>query len=93
MCGPDTSNRPRGGALAALASPPTSTSPLNADLAFHTPNMPSCSTATHARLTPSASWKEAQLSDLYVVVQYGHPNLEIMKDRLYANTQAVRLVT
>ncbi|KAK0392026.1 hypothetical protein NLU13_1524 [Sarocladium strictum] len=68
MCGPDTSNRPRGGALAALASPASSPSLLHADLAFHTPNMPSCATATHARLTPSATWGDAQLSDLYVVV-------------------------
>lgn len=68
MCGPDTSNRPRGGALAALAAPPSSPSLLHADLAFHTPNMPSCTTATHARLTPGASWDERRLSDLYVVV-------------------------
>lgn len=70
MCGLDNSNRPRGGALAAL-NPPinTATSKLCADLAFHTPGCPANSSATHARLTPSDECDIKNLSNLHVVIQ------------------------
>ncbi|UPL02205.1 hypothetical protein LCI18_013139 [Fusarium solani-melongenae] len=69
MCGPDNSNRPRGGALAALNPPVnTTTSNLCADLAFHTPGCPGNSSATHARLTPSDECDIKNLSDLRVVI-------------------------
>jgi hypothetical protein len=73
MCGPDNSNRPRGGALAVL-SPFSSTlgtrlRSLSADLAFHTPGSPSSAGATHARLTLSDHCDLISLSNLHVVIQ------------------------
>lgn len=72
MCGPENTNRPRGGALAAL-SPPTSASQLRnsirGDLAFHTPGSPGSTSATHARLTPEEAYDTKSLSDLCVVIQ------------------------
>ncbi|KAH7363313.1 hypothetical protein B0T11DRAFT_92691 [Plectosphaerella cucumerina] len=77
MCGHDTSNRPRGGALAVLspsrsASPTTDDCPtvpdgmlLRGDLAFHTPGDPNSSTATHARWTGSGG---SALEGLVVVI-------------------------
>ncbi|KAG5662488.1 hypothetical protein KAF25_004906 [Fusarium avenaceum] len=69
MCGPENTNRPRGGALAALNPPINSpSSNICGDLAFHTPGSPSSSNATHARLTPSNQCSIRGLSDLYVVI-------------------------
>ncbi|SPJ86808.1 uncharacterized protein FTOL_11833 [Fusarium torulosum] len=69
MCGPENTNRPRGGALAALNPPINSiSSNICGDLAFHTPGSPSSSNATHARLTPSNQCSIKGLSDLYVVI-------------------------
>ncbi|RBR20409.1 hypothetical protein FVER53590_07509 [Fusarium verticillioides] len=69
MCGPEFTNRPRGGALAAL-NPPINSILFNicGDLAFHTPGSPSSSRATHARLTPSEECSMKGFSDLYVVI-------------------------
>ncbi|KAF5979932.1 hypothetical protein FCOIX_5060 [Fusarium coicis] len=69
MCGPEFTNRPRGGALAALNPPVNSiSSNICGDLAFHTPGSPSSSRATHARLTPSEECSMKGFSDLYVVI-------------------------
>lgn len=71
MCGPETTDRPRGGALAALNRPihsQTSQS-LIGDLTFHTPGSPSSTEATHVRLTPDDSSSFRELSDLRVVIQ------------------------
>ncbi|KAF4344356.1 hypothetical protein FBEOM_1750 [Fusarium beomiforme] len=69
MCGPENTNRPRGGALAALNPPINSiSSNICGDLAFHTPGSPSSSRATHARLTPSEECSMKGFSDLYVVI-------------------------
>ncbi|KAF5539850.1 hypothetical protein FMEXI_8708 [Fusarium mexicanum] len=69
MCGPGYTNRPRGGALAALNPPINSiSSNICGDLAFHTPGSPSSSRATHARLTPSEECSIKGFSDLYVVI-------------------------
>ncbi|KAM0229868.1 hypothetical protein ACHAP5_011521 [Fusarium lateritium] len=69
MCGPENTNRPRGGALAALNPPINSiSSNICGDLAFHTPGSPSSSNATHARLTPNNQCSIKGLSDLYVVI-------------------------
>ncbi|KAF5580023.1 hypothetical protein FPCIR_10853 [Fusarium pseudocircinatum] len=69
MCGPEFTNRPRGGALAALNPPINSiSSNICGDLAFHTPGSPSSSRATHARLTPSEECSMKGFSDLYVVI-------------------------
>ncbi|TVY77767.1 hypothetical protein Focb16_v007830 [Fusarium oxysporum f. sp. cubense] len=69
MCGPEYTNRPRGGALAALNPPINSiSSNICGDLAFHTPGSPSSSRATHARLTPSEECSMKGFSDLYVVI-------------------------
>ncbi|KAM5356567.1 hypothetical protein ACJ41O_003213 [Fusarium nematophilum] len=67
MCGPENTNRPRGGALVALA-PIDDLSNLRGDLAFHTPGSPGSASATHARLTPSDESNMKGLSDLYVVI-------------------------
>ncbi|RFU81815.1 hypothetical protein TARUN_406 [Trichoderma arundinaceum] len=70
MCGPEITNRPRGGALAALSSP-DSAGRLRAicgDLAFHTPGRPESNAATHARLTPDAGYDSRTLSDLHVLI-------------------------
>ncbi|KAG4267123.1 hypothetical protein FPRO06_10267 [Fusarium proliferatum] len=70
MCGPENTNRPRGGALAALNPPNNSiSSNICGDLAFHTPGSPSSSRATHARLTPGEECSIKGFSDLYVVIQ------------------------
>ncbi|KAF4121887.1 hypothetical protein GMORB2_1727 [Geosmithia morbida] len=67
MCGPDNSNRPRGGALAVLS--PITSSRINADLAFHTPGSPTSVGATHARLTPTGDCPDlTRLSSLHVVI-------------------------
>ncbi|KAL9941491.1 hypothetical protein D7B24_004244 [Verticillium nonalfalfae] len=62
MCGPDTSNRPRGGALAVLNPTDglvkTEGQKMRGDLSFHTPGDPCSSTATHARWT----WGEGHAS-------------------------------
>ncbi|KAF5645262.1 uncharacterized protein FTJAE_2512 [Fusarium tjaetaba] len=69
MCGPEFTNRPRGGALAALTPPINSiSSNICGDLAFHTPGSPSSSRATHARLTPSEECSMKSFCDLYVVI-------------------------
>ncbi|KAH6889746.1 hypothetical protein B0T10DRAFT_486761 [Thelonectria olida] len=71
MCGPENTNRPRGGALVALNPPiDTLTSPFNlcGDLSFHTPGSPGSTTATHARLTPSEACDINRLSNLFVVI-------------------------
>ncbi|KAM0354269.1 hypothetical protein ACHAPU_001313 [Fusarium lateritium] len=69
MCGPENTNRPRGGALAALNPPVNSiSSNICGDLAFHTPGNPASSSATHARLTPNDECSVKSLSDLYVVI-------------------------
>ncbi|VUC37372.1 unnamed protein product [Clonostachys rosea] len=72
MCGPETTNRPRGGALAALSPPSTPVSHLRStlcgDLAFHTPGNPGSTNATHARLTPEEVCHHTALSDLCVVI-------------------------
>ena len=74
MCGPENTNRPRGGALAALTPPPSisslARSPIRGDLAFHTPGSPGSVNATHARLTLDAEHAKSPLSDLFVVIQY-----------------------
>ncbi|KAI5468079.1 hypothetical protein BGZ63DRAFT_372908 [Mariannaea sp. PMI_226] len=71
MCGPENTNRPRGGALVAL-NPPINTIQLPfslcGDLSFHTPGCPGSTTATHARLTPSENCVVEHLSDLHVVI-------------------------
>lgn len=75
MCGPEDTDRPRGGALAALGPPgPVAGAPavhaLRGDLAFHTPGSPGSAAATHARLTPGAACGGvAGLGDLRVVIQ------------------------
>ncbi|KAF4451137.1 hypothetical protein F53441_5836 [Fusarium austroafricanum] len=69
MCGPENTNRPRGGALAALNPPINSVSSnICGDLAFHTPGCPSSSSATHARLTPNEECSMKGFSDLHVVI-------------------------
>ncbi|KAF4967469.1 hypothetical protein FSARC_4992 [Fusarium sarcochroum] len=69
MCGPENTNRPRGGALAALNPPVDSlSSNVCGDLAFHTPGRPASSSATHARLTPSEDCSMKGFTNLHVVV-------------------------
>ncbi|KAF7562793.1 hypothetical protein G7046_g1315 [Stylonectria norvegica] len=71
MCGPENTNRPRGGALVAL-SPPLSNlgsqAIIRGDLAFFTPGSPESTKATHARLTPNEACQMASFSDLYIVI-------------------------
>lgn len=68
MCGHDTSNRPRGGALAVL-NPTMQDEPVfRGDLAFHTPGNPGSATATHARWTCEAGCTTTTLGDLFVVI-------------------------
>ncbi|KND87479.1 hypothetical protein TOPH_07919 [Tolypocladium ophioglossoides CBS 100239] len=74
MCGPDT-DRPRGGALAALGPPRGGSHGVHilcGDLAFYTPGRPGSAAATHARLTPGAARGDAadlrDLRDLRVVI-------------------------
>ncbi|OAA71560.1 hypothetical protein ISF_02111 [Cordyceps fumosorosea ARSEF 2679] len=82
MCGPETTNRPRGGALVALNPPgigsssPTTTTVaavMTGDLTFHTPGHPDSAEATHARLAfDQPRWQTATLpSDLRVVIHAG----------------------
>lgn len=68
MCGPDTSNRPRGGALVALRST-ESLLGLDGDLAFHTPGHPRSAEATHLRLTPRAANEPHSFEGLSIVIQ------------------------
>ncbi|KAG6309431.1 hypothetical protein E4U44_006939 [Claviceps purpurea] len=71
MCGPDNTNRPRGGALAALTSANRLSSchhVLEGDLAFHTPGQPGSCQATHARFTPSEQCSLGELDRLRVVI-------------------------
>ncbi|CAM1502736.1 Fc.00g075120.m01.CDS01 [Cosmosporella sp. VM-42] len=69
MCGPENTNRPRGGALVALSPPITGPRGIfRGDLAFHAPGSPASTNATHARLTPSEVCDVRGLSDLYVVI-------------------------
>ncbi|KAK4082296.1 uncharacterized protein Triagg1_2108 [Trichoderma aggressivum f. europaeum] len=70
MCGPVTTNKPRGGALAALSSPENASQPrtICGDLAFHTPGRPESKEATHVRLTPDAAYDARLLSNLQVVI-------------------------
>ncbi|RGP65795.1 hypothetical protein FSPOR_7056 [Fusarium sporotrichioides] len=69
MCGPENTNRPRGGALVSL-NPPTDSpsSRICGDLAFHTPGSPASSSATHARLTPNDECSIHKFSDLHVII-------------------------
>jgi hypothetical protein len=70
MCGPETSNRPRGGALAALCSLDAAGHATTCgDLAFHTPGLPESNEATHVRLMPDAAYDARTLADLSVVIQ------------------------
>ncbi|KAM0558302.1 hypothetical protein ACHAPJ_004996 [Fusarium lateritium] len=68
MCGPETTDRPRGGALVALNPPVNSFSSICGDLAFHTPGSPASSSATHARLTPSEDCSMKEFTNLQVVI-------------------------
>ncbi|OAA51949.1 hypothetical protein NOR_00542 [Metarhizium rileyi] len=73
MCGPEVTNRPRGGALAALAAPrhEADSRPgrfIRADLAFHTPGQPGSTKATHARLTPGRECSLEDVGELHVVI-------------------------
>ncbi|PNP56162.1 hypothetical protein THARTR1_03687 [Trichoderma harzianum] len=70
MCGPEITNKPRGGALAALSSPDNAgrLRTICGDLAFHTPGRPESNEATHARLTPDAAYDARTLSNLHVVI-------------------------
>ncbi|PHH63169.1 hypothetical protein CDD81_6220 [Ophiocordyceps australis] len=69
MCGPETTNRPRGGALVALGPPSTaSDGVLYGDLIFHTPGQPGSAQATHARLTPGSKYQQDVLNNLEVVI-------------------------
>lgn len=72
MCGPEVTNRPRGGALAALSAPNGAkiSGFLQGDLAFHTPGKPGSTEATHARLTPGEECGLVDLERLRVVIQY-----------------------
>ncbi|KAG8676191.1 hypothetical protein FPOAC1_002192 [Fusarium poae] len=65
MCGPENTNRPRGGALVSLNS---HSSKLSGDLAFHTPGSPSSSSATHARLTPNEECSINNFSNLHIII-------------------------
>ncbi|KAF5137005.1 hypothetical protein E5D57_000780 [Metarhizium anisopliae] len=74
MCGPEVTNRPRGGALAALSAPKNghdvpSSCFTQGDLAFHTPGQPGSTEATHARLTPAEACRLADVDKLRVVIQ------------------------
>lgn len=77
MCGPEDTNRPRGGALAALNRPVDNgqfpRSNLVGDLTFHTPGSPGSLEATHVRLTPETASVVNDLPDLRVVIQYAKP--------------------
>ncbi|KAL7955931.1 hypothetical protein V8C34DRAFT_316015 [Trichoderma compactum] len=70
MCGPGITNKPRGGALAALTSPDNAGQlrTICGDLAFHTPGHPESNEATHVRLTPDAAYDARMLSNLQVVI-------------------------
>lgn len=70
MCGPENTNRPRGGALVALNPPINSPCHLRGDLSFHTPGSPGSNSATHARLTPSEEFDLGDLDSLQVIIQY-----------------------
>ncbi|KAJ3475590.1 hypothetical protein NLG97_g9404 [Lecanicillium saksenae] len=72
MCGgPETVNRPRGGALVALNPPreAASSTAITGDLTFHTPGEPDSMEATHARLAFDEQFQTFLPSDLHVVIQ------------------------
>lgn len=71
MCGPEVTLKPRGGALAALMRPETSSKFVSqADLVFHSPSSPKSITATHMRLTPTGEGSpDDQIQDYAVVIQ------------------------
>lgn len=72
MCGPEVTNRPRGGALAALSAPrhdAQCNAFIQGDLAFHTPGKPGSTEATHARLTPGDEFSLSDVDKLRVVIQ------------------------
>jgi hypothetical protein len=73
MCGTDTSNKPRGGALAALSAPsiqqPSTDCLWNGELTFHTPGQPSSAVATHVRLTVGDHSSLDVLSEAVVLIQ------------------------
>lgn len=70
MCGPEFTNKPRGGALVALNAPiSVSQSTIRGDLVFHAPGSPASTNATHARLTPDEAWDMKGLADPYIVIQ------------------------
>ncbi|KAG6018256.1 hypothetical protein E4U41_003990 [Claviceps citrina] len=71
MCGQEATDRPRGGALAALSAPgsdPQSRTSLRGDLAFHTPGEPGSCRATHARFTPGEQCRLGDRDRLRVVI-------------------------
>ena len=72
MCGPETTNRPRGGALVALTPPvvPSTAGSITGDLTFHNPGHPANIEATHARFVPSEQFDAETLSNIQVVIQY-----------------------
>ncbi|KAJ6779399.1 hypothetical protein PWT90_03954 [Aphanocladium album] len=73
MCGgPETVNRPRGGALVALNPPRgASSTAITGDLTFHTPGQPDSMEATHARLAFDEHLETSIPSDLHVVIHSG----------------------
>jgi hypothetical protein len=72
MCGPETTNRPRGGALVALSPPvvPSASGSITGDLTFHNPGHPANVEATHARFVPAEQFDVETLSNIQVVIQY-----------------------
>lgn len=69
MCGVETVNRPRGGALVALNPPRGAATAISGDLTFHTPGQPDSMEATHARLAFDEQLETSLPSDLHVVIQ------------------------
>lgn len=76
MCGPDLSNKTRGGALAAL-NPTTTTAasstthlPSQCDFEFYTPGQPSSPSATWARFSSDiAGGGQTPSHHLYMIIQ------------------------
>ena len=65
MCGPDLSNKTRGGALAALN--PTTPRLYQGDFEFYTPGQPGSTSATWARFNNELA--SAKASSLYMIIQ------------------------